>query len=347
MTIAAGQATVAFTGETQTRYQLGLSENPFPPLPSVLHAVDEVLEHANRYPEFLPHRLPQLIAERVGVPTEQVTVGSGATGVAMQIMHAVLAPGDEMAFCSPNFDGYPFMAGIAGVPTVAVPLDQHGCQDLSALADAVNERTGLVVVCRPHNPTGTLVDAEELDHFLDRIPDRVVVILDEAYAEFLIDQRDRIDGVQMIANHPNVLVLHTFSKAYGLAGLRIGYAIGALDLVARVRRWQLPFGMHASAIAAVEASYAAEFELRSRVKQITAERIMLRDALLRSGIAVPVSYANFLYLPGSGIAGALQTAGIEAKAFPDGSARIAVGDPAAGRAVLTALNVAWPLSNLA
>lgn len=340
MTATIGQLDLAPPVRSSPRYELSLSENPFPPLPSVLRAIDEVMEHANLYPEFLPRRLPQLIADRVGVGVDRVAVGSGATGVAMQVIQAVLTPGDEMVFCSPNFDGYPMMADIVGVRSVPVPLDSEGRQDLSMLAEAVTERTGLVVVCRPHNPTGTLVGADELERFIAGLPERVVVIIDEAYAEFLIDARDMIDPVRLVANHPNALVLHTFSKAYGLAGLRIGYALGSPQLTERVRRRQLPFGMHAGSIAAVRASYAAESELRSRVDQITAERAFLREALLRNGITVPVSYANFLYLSGSGIAGALQDAGIVAKAFPDGSARIAVGDPAAGRAVLTALNVA-------
>ena len=168
------------------------------------------------------------------------------------------------------------------------------------------------------------------------MPRRVTVVLDEAYVEFL-DDADRVDTVALLRRHPNLLVLRTFSKAYGLAGLRIGYAFAGFDLADRVRRWQVPFGMGAVAVAAVSASYAAEPEVRDRVARITAERQRLRSALVRAGVPVPRSYANFLYLDGRDIAPRLRAAGISVKGYPDGSARIAVGDSEASAAVLEAL----------
>ena len=339
--IAEATTSAAVGGRTRSaqRFELGLSENPFPPLPSVLAALHEQMAQANRYPEFLPQRLPRIIADRVGVDPAQVVVGSGATGVAMQIMQAVLGGGETMVFATPTFDGYPIMADMMGVEAVTVPLDRAGRQDLGNLGEVVDDRTGLVVVCRPHNPTGTLVSAADLELFLSSIPPRVVVILDEAYVEFIdaADTADAVDVLGVVRRYPNVLVLRTFSKAFGLAGLRIGYAFGARELVARVRRRQLPFGMSCAAVAAVTASYAAEDELRVRVARITTERELLRVALRQNGVHVPRSHANFLYLSGPRIAPALQRAGIVAKPYTDGSARIAVGDPAAGRAVLRAL----------
>lgn len=317
-------------------YDLTLSENPFPPLPSVLRAVEDILPHANRYPEFEPQRLPRLIADHVGVEPDQVVVGQGATGVAMQIMQTLAAPGDQMVFATPTFDGYPIMAAMTRLEPVGVPLDSSGRQHLWGMARAVGERTGLLAVCRPHNPTGTVAAASELKAFLHSVPARVPIILDEAYAEFL-GANETLDAVEIIRRHPNVLILRTFSKAYGLAGLRIGYAFGAEDLVRRVRRLQLPFGMPTSTVAAVTASYAAESELCERVLRITTEREMLRTSLRRAGIRVPRASGNFLYLPGDGVAAALARAGIAAKCYPDGSARIAVGDPQAGQAVLRAL----------
>ncbi|WP_245717428.1 aminotransferase class I/II-fold pyridoxal phosphate-dependent enzyme [Nocardia jejuensis] len=318
------------------RYDLSLSENPFPPLPSVLDALDDTLAQANRYPEFLPRRLPEIIAEHIGVRPEEVVVGSGATGVAMQIMQALPAPGASFVYATPTFDGYPIMAGMIGLRATPVPLDATGRQDLWAMARATNAGSGLVAVCRPHNPTGTVVPASELKAFLCAVPAAVPVILDEAYVEFL-GAADALDTVELVRRHPNVLVLRTFSKAYGLAGLRIGYAFGSADLVRRVQRLQLPFGVPSTAVAAVRASYAAESELGERIMRITTERELLRTALRRSGIRVPRSSANFLYLPGRDIAPALADAGIVAKRYPDGSARIAVGDPASDRAVLRAL----------
>lgn len=318
------------------RFDLSLSENPFPPLPSVLAALDDCMVQANRYPEFLPRRLPRVIAEHIGVRADQVVVGSGATGVAMQIMQTLPAAGARFVFAAPTFDGYPIMAAMVGLRSVPVPLDLNGRQDLWAMARTVDEDTGLIAVCRPHNPTGTVVSASELKAFLCAIPARVPVVLDEAYIEFL-GAADALDAVELVHRHPNVLVLRTFSKAYGLAGLRIGYAFGSTELVRRVQRLQLPFGVPATAVTAVRASYAAEAELGERILRITTERELLRTALRRNGIRVPRSSANFLYLPGRDIAPALARAGIMAKRFPDGSARIAAGDPAAGRAVLHAL----------
>ncbi|MQY23490.1 aminotransferase class I/II-fold pyridoxal phosphate-dependent enzyme [Nocardia macrotermitis] len=323
-------------GAGERRFDLTLSENPFPPLPSVIEALNCALAHANRYPEFLPERLPRMIADRVGVDADQVVVGAGATGVALQIMQTVAGPGRAMVFAAPTFDGYPLMAAMAGLESIAVPLDSSGRQDLWGMARAIGERTALVAVCRPHNPTGTVAAASELKAFLFGVPRHIPVILDEAYAEFL-SVEELLDPLELIARYPNLLVLRTFSKAYGLAGLRIGYAFGHRDLIRRVRRLQVPFGMPETATAAVAASYAATSELSERVLRITIERELLRTSLRRNGIRIPRSRGNFLYLPGPGMVETLARAGIAAKGYPDGSARIAVGDAAAGRAVERAL----------
>ncbi|MFD6101061.1 aminotransferase class I/II-fold pyridoxal phosphate-dependent enzyme [Nocardia salmonicida] len=317
-----------------TLFDLGLSENPFPPLPSVLSAVNTALTQANRYPEFLPEELPRVIADHLGVSPDDVVVGAGATGVAMQVMRT-LGSG-ELLTSTPTFDGYPIMADMAGMTLVPIPLDPGGNQDLTAMRRSVNRRTALVVLCRPHNPTGTVLDAAAVRSFLAAVPRRVPVLLDEAYVEFL-DPTDRLDIRTLLHRHPNLLILRTFSKAYGLAGLRIGYCVGRGKLIERIRHQQLPFGTPTASVAAVRAAYAAGMELRDRVDRINGERDLLRMTLLACGIDVPRSHANFLYLPGPGVATALRRAGIKAKAYPDGSARIAVGDPVAGRAVHAAL----------
>lgn len=323
-----------FRGSAPALFDLGLSENPFPPLPSIITAVNETIAQANRYPEFLPQRLPRMIAEHLGVGAEEVVVGAGATGVAMQVMRALGA--GELVTSTPTFDGYPLMAEMAGLSLAPVPLDTAGDQDLAALRRAVTRRTTLIVLCRPHNPTGTVLDADAVRSFLAAIPRRVPVLLDEAYVEFLAPA-DRLDLHALLRRHANLLVLRTFSKAYGLAGLRIGYCVGRGELIERIRAQQLPFGIGTAAVAAVRAAYAADDELHTRVARITTERESLRTALRACGIDVPISHANFLYLPGPGVATALRRAGIRAKAYPDGSARITVGDPAAGRAVHAAL----------
>lgn len=319
-----------------TRFDLSLSENPFPPLPSVIAAVHETLTHANRYPEFLPEQLPRLIAEHLGVRPEEVVVGSGATGVALQVMRAL---GDgELVTSTPTFDGYPVMAEMTGMTLVPVPLDAAGNQDLPALRRVVNRRTALVVVCRPHNPTGTLLDAGAVRSFLSAVGRKIPVLLDEAYVEFL-SPADHLDIHDLLRKHPNLLILRTFSKAYGLAGLRIGYCLGRAPLIDRVRHQQLPFGVPTAAVAAVRASYAAERELRDRVTRINQERDRLRSALHADGILTPESHANFLFLPGPGPATTLRRAGIKAKPYPDGSARVAIGDPTVSAAIHHALTM--------
>lgn len=320
------------------RYELGLSENPFPPLPSVRSAIDEAMARANRYPEFLPQRLAQIIASHIDVHQDQVIVGAGATGVAMQIIDSVTRRGDEMIYGTPTFDGYAIISRILGTTPVTVPLDTLGRQDLAAMAAAQTSQTGVIVVCRPHNPTGTIVESAELEDFLSRVSRHVTVILDEAYVEFLEGQ-DAIDARAIVSKYPNVLVLRTFSKAYGLAGLRIGYAFGAAELAGRVRARQVPFALGVVAEAAVQASYRAESELAARVRTIVKERDELRNALVESGIPVPRSHANFLYLPCAGVAEILSRANIGVKAYRDGAARLAIGDRPAMRAVLRALRI--------
>ncbi|TSD99369.1 aminotransferase class I/II-fold pyridoxal phosphate-dependent enzyme [Skermania sp. ID1734] len=318
------------------RLQLALSENPFPPLPSVVTALNSAVAQANRYPEFVPTRLAKIIATHLGLATETVVVGSGATGVAMQVMQALLADGDEIACATPTFDGYPILAAMRSTPVRAVSLDALGNQNLEALAAAVDERVRLVIVCRPHNPTGTLISAADLEWFLGVVGARTYVLLDEAYVEF-VEPRLRLDARRLVVEHPNVIVLRTFSKAYGLAGLRVGYAIATPEEAERIRRWQVPFGVNATAVAAVTASYAAERELRIRVTRITRDREQLRDALRARGLRIPASHANFLYLPAPA-AELLRWHGIAAKGYPDGAARVAVGDPEASAAVLAALS---------
>ncbi|MEN0134138.1 MAG: aminotransferase class I/II-fold pyridoxal phosphate-dependent enzyme, partial [Rhodococcus sp. (in: high G+C Gram-positive bacteria)] len=302
------------------RFDLALSENPFAPLPSVLAALDGVMRQAHRYPEFLPDRLIEIIAKHEALERDQVVVGAGATGVALQIMRSVAVPGERIVYTAPTFDGYPIMAGIASLDAVPVPIRPDGGQDLAAMAAAIDGRTRLVVVCRPHNPTGTLADAAELADFLHRVPERVVVILDEAYVEF-VDRALILDVHRVVAEHPNVVFLRTFSKAYGLAGLRIGFGFAAAALARRIRTLQLPFGMGSAAVPAVTASYAAEHELRTRVSAIVAEREKLWRTLRAAGMPVPRSHANFLYLPGAGVGDALARGGIHARTYPSGDVR--------------------------
>jgi histidinol-phosphate aminotransferase len=314
---------------------LSLNENPFPPLPSVCSALTASINAANRYPEFLPERMRALIAGRVGVRDDQVVIGAGATGVVLQVLHAVTSPGDTMVMTSPTFDGYPIFAQMAKLRSVTVPLDRHGHHDLDVMADAA-AGARVVVLCRPHNPTGTIEPADEVDRFLQRVPSDTVVLLDEAYVEFLAPEQ-RIDAPALVARFPNVVVLRTFSKAYGLAGLRIGYGFCAPDLARRLWTMQLPFGMGVTGLVAVAASYDSEVELRQRIRVISAEGRYLRARLAATGVYSTDTHANFVYLPAARRpwSEVFAGTGLLVRGYADGGVRISVGNRQSSRAVLS------------
>jgi histidinol-phosphate aminotransferase len=319
---------------------LSLNENPFPPLPAVRSALIESIDAANRYPEYLPATLRKLIAGRLGAPDEQVIPGAGATGVVMQVLDAVTSPGDRMVMTSPTFEGYPIFAQMARLNPVTVPLDAHGHHDLDRLADAAADAR-VVVLCRPHNPTGTLESAEEVERFLRRVPSDTVVLLDEAYIEFVAPQH-RLDGVALVRRFPNVVVLRSFSKAYGLAGLRIGYGFGTSELARSLWAMQLPFGMAITSAVAVAASYDADTQLRERIQLITGERHSLRSRLRAMGIYSTDAHANFVYLPSAGRPWqeVFDPARLQVRHFADGGVRITIGTRDSTRAVLAAVEKA-------
>ena len=316
---------------------LSLNENPFPPLPAVRSALIESIDAANRYPEFLPQRLRSLIAGRVGVRDEQVVIGAGATGVILQVLHAVTRPGEKIVITSPTFDGYPIFAKMARLEAVTVALDVHGRHHLDAMADAAQDAR-VVVICRPHNPTGTVEPAADIERFLRRVPSDTVVLLDEAYVEFLAPEY-RIDASALVARYPNVVVLRTFSKAYGLAGLRIGYGFCAAELARRLWSMQPPFGMGITSLVAVAASYDAENQLRQRIRMIASERRYLRMRLRSMGVYSTDAHANFLYLPPQHQPWreVFDATGLQVRNYTDGSVRVTVGNRQSTRAVLAAV----------
>ena len=318
-------------------FALSLNENPFPPLPAVRSALIRSIDVANRYPEFLPERLRRLIAGHIGVCDEQVVLGSGATGVAMQVLHAVTRPGDRIVLSEPTFDGYPIFARMGRLTSVTVPLDKRGHHDLEAMADAAADAS-VVVLCRPHNPTGTVEPFADVQRFLQRVPDHTVVLLDEAYIEFVAPQH-RVDGPGLIRRFPNLVILRTFSKAYGLAGLRIGYGFSSPELSTTLWGMQLPFGMGITGLVAVAACYDAEDQLRQRILRINGERDYLRRRLRARGVYTTDGHANFVYLPavGRGWQEAFGDSGLKARHYPDGAARITVGSRVSTQAVLAAV----------
>lgn len=325
---------------SQDPLALSLNENPFPPLPTVRTAIIEAAASINRYPEFLPRQLRTLIAQQLSLHPAQIVIGAGATGLTIEILRVLTRPGEHVVMAFPTFDGYPIFAQIAGLVTVQVPLDDRGDHDLDAMADAA-DGARVVVLCRPHNPTGTVQDEGDVRRFFSRIGPDTVVLLDEAYVEFLAPAL-RLDIQTLVDDFPNVIVIRTFSKAYGLAGLRTGYGFCAEHIARQIWATQPPFGTSFISLAAVEASFRAEGELRRRIRAVVAERSFLRRQLRTLGLWTAESHANFLFLPDQGRSWSevFDAAGLQVRAVGKQGIRISVGDRSSTCAVLAAVKTA-------
>ena len=278
-------------------FKLSSNENPFDPLPGVLEAV-QAATALNRYPDATAGRLRERLAERFGVDERSVHVAAGSVSILAQLVLATSGPGDEVIFAWRSFEAYPWLAIVAGAAPVQVPLTADARHDLPAMAAAITSRTRAIIVCSPNNPTGPIVTQAEFDEFLALVPSDILVILDEAYAEFVTDP-DAVDGLRVLgtAGHPNVVALRTFSKAYGLAGLRIGYAIGHPRILDAARSTSIPLSVTAQAEVAAMASLDAEDELLERVRTIADRRDRLAAALREAGWRVPAAQGNFVWLP--------------------------------------------------
>ncbi len=263
-------------------YKLSSNESPYGPLPSVMKVIAEAVGDINRYPDNGAAELTEAIAARYDVPTAHVAVGCGSVGVVQQLLEAVADPGAEVLYAWRSFEAYPYLADLAGATSVQVPLRDEG-HDLDAMSAAVTEHTRLIFVCTPNNPTGTAVRTTDLEQFIDQVPGDCLVVLDEAYVEYGRDP-GACDGAAVYRDRPNVAVLRTFSKAYGLAGLRVGFLIGHEPVAAAARKTMLTFSVNALAQAAAVASLAAEGELLDRVDLVVGERQRVREALLGAGL---------------------------------------------------------------
>jgi histidinol-phosphate aminotransferase len=309
----------------------------------VVEAIAEAARSVNQYPDNGATALIQAIAERFGVPASHVAVGCGSVGVTQQLLEAVGEPGAEVIYAWRSFEAYPTLADLAAAESVRVPLKDE-THDLAAMAAAITPRTRLIFVCNPNNPTGTVVRAAELEAFLDLVPADCLVVVDEAYHEYVRDE-DVPDGVTLYRDRPNVAVLRTFSKAYGLAGLRTGFMIAHEPVAAAARATMLPFSVNRIAQAAAIASLAAETELLERVELTVKERSRVREALIADGWTVPPTEANFVWLRlgehTAPFAAACEAEGIAVRPFGSEGARISIGD-AAGNDALLAVARAFP-----
>ncbi|MFJ9739384.1 histidinol-phosphate transaminase [Streptomyces sp. NPDC101166] len=320
-------------------YKLSSNENPYPPLPGVLESVSAAVASFNRYPDMACTGLVNEIAERFGVPASHVATGTGSVGVAQQLVQSTAGPGDEVIYAWRSFEAYPIITRISGATAVQVPLTPGDVHDLDAMADAITERTRLIFVCNPNNPTGTVVKRAELERFLDRVPADVLVVLDEAYREFIRDP-EVPDGCELYRERPNVCVLRTFSKAYGLAGLRVGFAIAHEPVAAALRKTAVPFGVSQLAQEAAIASLRAEDELFGRVGSLVCERTRVVEGLRAQGWTVPETQANFVWLRlgerTGDFAAACEQAGVVIRPFQGEGVRVTIGETEANDIFLKA-----------
>jgi histidinol-phosphate aminotransferase len=319
-------------------FKLSSNESPYGPLPSVVQVITEASADVNRYPDNGAVALTEAIARRYGIPPAHIAVGCGSVGVTQQLLQAVAEPGGEVLYAWRSFEAYPRLVQLAGAAELLVPL-QDETHHLPAMAAAITPRTRVIFVCNPNNPTGTVVHRAELEDFIDRVPPDCLVVLDEAYAEYVRDP-DVPDGLELYRDRPNLAVLRTFSKAYGLAGLRVGFLVGHEPVAEAARKTLLPFSVNTIAQAAAIASLAAEPELLARVDQVVKERVRVRDELLAQGWSVPPTEANFVWLrlneDTGDFAASCALDGIGIRPFAGEGARVSIGDEEDNEAFLAA-----------
>ncbi len=310
-------------------YKISSNENPFPPLPGVLDAALDALRAMNRYPDMFASALVAALAERLDVPESQLATGTGSVGVLQQVLQSTAQEGDEVVYAWRSFEAYPIVVQISGATSVRVPVRPDGRHDLDAMGDAITDRTRLVIVCSPNNPTGPAVHRNELDRFLERVPADVLVVVDEAYSEFVRDQA-AADGLAAYRDHTNVAVLRTFSKAYGLAGLRVGYGVAHEPVAEALRKTAVPFGVSTVAQSAAIESLRREDELLARVADLVAERDRVSGELARQGWSLPETQANFVWLALGAdtveFAARCNEAGISVRPFAGEGCRVSIGE---------------------
>jgi histidinol-phosphate aminotransferase len=323
--------------------KLASNEVPFGPLPGVVEAVTAAVAQVHRYPDMAASALRERLAQRYGVSADRIATGCGSVALAEHVMRATCLPGDEVVYAWRSFEAYPIIAATTGASSVRVRNTRGHAHDLGAMADAVTDQTRMVIVCNPNNPTGTAVRRAELDRFLTDVPRDVLVVIDEAYREFVTD--DTVpDAIAAYADRPNVAVLRTLSKAWGLAGLRIGFLVAQPEVAAAVRKVVTPFSTSLAAQAAALAALDQEDEVRRRCALVVAERERVTEAIRKLVPEVPDSHANFVWLPlregAAAFAAACEARGVIVRAFPGDGVRVTIGTVTENDAFLAAAEAA-------
>jgi len=308
-------------------FKLSSNESPYAVLPEVVAAIQG--SQLNRYPDGAATALRVRLAERAGVTVDEIHVGAGSVSILHQLVQAAASTGDEVLYAWRSFEAYPGIVTVSGATSVTVPNRADGTHDLDAMAAAVTERTRVVIVCSPNNPTSAIVTAREFEAFMAKVPDTVLVILDEAYREFVTDAH-AVEGMPLLESYPNLVVLRTFSKAYGLAGLRVGYAIGPSYILDAARATMIALSVTEPAQRAALAALDVQPQFTAQVEELIARRTRLRDGLVAQGWRIPEPQGNFVWLvTGEATAAAaelLEKHGIVARVFAPEGIRISVGE---------------------
>jgi histidinol-phosphate aminotransferase len=285
-------STYAFDGEL---VKLASNETPFAPHPQVLEAVEAQLRTLNRYPDPAKAALRSRLSDRTGVAPGRIAVGNGSCELLLAAADAMLEPGAEVVYAWPSFSIYPHLAAMTGARALTVPLNEAGEHDLEAMAREVTAATRMLIVCNPNNPTATGLPPSAIDAFVADLPRHVAVFLDEAYVEFSTLQ-DPDESLDLLERHPNLILLRTFSKVYGLCGLRVGYALGSEDFRLAVDRVRQPFSVNALALAAATEALDHVDEVERRVEQTAIERLHVETELQERGLTTTDSQANFSWV---------------------------------------------------
>jgi histidinol-phosphate aminotransferase len=325
--------------------QLASNESPSPPHPKVVEAIAAAAAAMNRYPDPDATLLRRRIAERWEAQPGNVAVGNGSCEILLAAAEALCEPGDEILYAWPAFSMYPYLPALTGAREIRVPLAEGEVHDLEAMAAEVTAATQLLIVCNPNNPTATHIPAAEIAAFCERIPSHVTVILDEAYVEFQTDD-DPAASLDLLADFPNLVVLRTFSKCYGLAGLRLGYAIGSASFRAAIDAVRQPFSVNALAQAAGAEAILHEDDVLRRVEAAIAARLTVQEGVRELGLAASESQANFSWIDLGEAAEDAVVAGLAAREIAvrpgtplgdPGHIRVSYGTPEENRRFLAAL----------
>lgn len=320
---------------------LASNESHEPPLPGVVEAIAAQAARANRYPDMAAEGLREALARHVGVSVDQVAVGAGSVSVLQQAITAYCEAGDEVVFAWRSFEAYPILVALAGARAVRVPLLADDGHDLAGMLAAITDRTRLVMLCSPNNPTGVGLTAADVAGFLAAVPPGVLVLLDEAYLEYTTDPAG-VGSLALLASHPNLCLLRTLSKAWGLAGLRVGYAVAHPTVAEALRRTAVPFGISGPAQAAGVAALAAADVVAVRAARVVAERARVTAAIREAGWITPESTANFVWLRAGEqlrqeLMAAFDAADILVRGYAGDGVRISLADPATNDRVLAVL----------